>query len=511
MTVTSAGTWSFRMMLHRASSLITCLFAVGSLLAQYPGGQYPGGQYPPGQYPPGQYPPGQYPPNGPYPQDNRYPARLPGGVPVGIPMPEIKFPKKKPKEGEKPGDAKTVRITMAAVEGMLRKFGAKDLVLEASKTRLLRFRLLAKTQFRNKADEPIRDSLLQAGDRLVIHVNNDDPETAVRVILERSGTKAERAAAGKPLDESAISEPEVADLTPLKGAVTVVEEASAAGPVPPAAGGPAEEPMPTLRRTPDGIPQAPAPPVSPQTPTASSAGVTMDPIIEAARQAADAFTSNLPNFLVNQVTTRYQSQGTPANWQAMDVVTVDVTSQGGQEEYKNVRINGRPVSRPMEEMGGSWSTGEFVVTLQDVLSPATAAAFTRRGETTLSNRTAYRYDFSVQQQNSHWRVIAPDRSQFQPGYTGALWIDKETKRVLRIEMKARDFPRSFPWDRVESTLQYGYVMIDGRNYLLPTDSENSGCAAGTSTCSRNVISFRNYRKFGADAKIVFDKLVASSR
>src|ERR1700724_30713 len=76
---------------------LTALLLFGGLAAAqtYPGQnptQYPTGQYPPGQYPPGQYPPAQYPP-GQYP--NTYPTRLPGGIPVGLPIPEIKLPKKK--------------------------------------------------------------------------------------------------------------------------------------------------------------------------------------------------------------------------------------------------------------------------------------------------------------------------------------------------------------------------------------------------------------------------------
>src|SRR5712692_7987901 len=98
---------------------------------QYPPGQYPPGQYPPGQYPPGQYPPGQYPP-GQYP--NTYPTRLPGGVPIGIPVPEIKLPKKKgdktPGAGSSHDDEK---MTVASVDGSLRKLGEKDLLLQPGK------------------------------------------------------------------------------------------------------------------------------------------------------------------------------------------------------------------------------------------------------------------------------------------------------------------------------------------------------------------------------------------
>jgi hypothetical protein len=76
---------------------------------------------------------------------------------------------------------------------------------------------------------------------------------------------------------------------------------------------------------------------------------------------------------------------------------------------------------------------------------------------------------------------------------------------MRIEQQAVSIPRNFTYDKAESMLEYGFVSIDGKSYLLPTRSLNVACMAGSSNCSRNVIEFRNYRKFSADTNISFDK------
>ena len=134
--------------LRPALVAVAAMLLCGALAsAQYPaGGQYPGGQYPPNQYPPGQYPPNQYPPNqyppGQYP--NTYPDnRLPGGIPV----PQIHLPPRKSKADK----GEEVRTTVASVEGALRRLDEKDLLLETGKGTILRFRLLARTKFENKA------------------------------------------------------------------------------------------------------------------------------------------------------------------------------------------------------------------------------------------------------------------------------------------------------------------------------------------------------------------------
>ena len=63
-------------------------------------------------------------------------------------------------------------------------------------------------------------------------------------------------------------------------------------------------------------------------------------------------------------------------------------------------------------------------------------------------------------------------------------------------MSARSFPADFPSDDVESATDYEYVRLgDAKQYLLPVHSENLSCQRGTNDCSRNVIDFRNYRKY----------------
>jgi hypothetical protein len=82
-------------------------------------------------------------------------------------------------------------VSTVTVEGNLRKVREKDLYVRAN-GKVRRFRLLAKTQFRDPQGAAIRDSLLRSGDQVSVLVNPDDPETAVGVVLirkrERAGT-----------------------------------------------------------------------------------------------------------------------------------------------------------------------------------------------------------------------------------------------------------------------------------------------------------------------------------
>jgi hypothetical protein len=228
-------------------------------------------------------------------------------------------------------------------------------------------------------------------------------------------------------------------------------------------------------------------------------------VIYNARQAAFVFSETLPNFVVKQYTTRYQTEaahGGQTSWHAYDTVTADVVSEDGKESYKNILVNGKPPKYDVEKTG-TWSTGEFSSVMLDVLSPGTRADFHNKRPTTIMSREAYHFDFSVQRENSHWQLHSSSDS-YVPEYTGAIWIDKETSRVLRIELSAKNMPRTFQLDTVESAIDYDYVPIGDGKFLLPVHSEALSCDRGTSECNRNVIDFRNYRKFSADTSVSFD-------
>ena len=476
-----------------APLLALCLPA----LAQYPGAPYPGGQnpgqYPPGQYPPGQYPPGQYPPNT-YPP-NTYPG--PAGIPV--PIPSIHLPTRKGKAENTTTNTKTE--TVQSIDGTLRKLGEKDLLLQTSSNKVLRFRLLARTEFRGRDGKPVRDSLLHPGDKLTVEVNPDDVETALFVTLDKSGSASEREAASAHVDEARIATPDPGDFGRAHS-VTEARTSDTAGEPAPAADDDHDRPK-LAHKSDSESHEKPVDSEKPEPRPAAAANTnSTNEIISSAREASYAFSENLPDFLVQQITTRYTGSRNGSNWRALDVVTADVASVNGQEDYRNIKVNGRPGD---PEKSGSWSTGEFQVTLDDILSPRTFAHFTLRGEERVANRPAWVFDLSVEQPNSHWEIVSQRGGNYKPAYRGAIWVDKETRRVLRIDQEAIGLPRNFAYDKGTGTLVYGFVNIEGHNYLLPISSENVGCMTGTNDCNRNVIEFRNYRKFSADSKVKFDQ------
>ena len=226
----------------------------------------------------------------------------------------------------------------------------------------------------------------------------------------------------------------------------------------------------------------------------------MDPI-ERAKAVHAQLDLTLPNYTALQVTTRFESSTPKANWQAKDTVTADVFYENGSEQYRNVKVNGKASKGKAEE--GNWSIGEFATVTNDIFRSALDDAFYLLRKETFNGRETTLHSFRVEQGNSNW-LLKMQTQSFRPAYRGRLWIDKETGRVLRLEMQAEKLPQDFPLDVAELSAEAEFVRLGTATYLLPVRSEVLTCFRGTSNCARNQIEFRNYKKFGAESTIVFE-------
>lgn len=389
--------------------------------------------------------------------------------------------------GSAPAPAKTGSEVPALVtSGVLTSLDAEKLVMQAEDRRVLTYKVTKSTKFTRPADK------LAPGDHLIVEAEMQDGGGlhAVLVKFEKAGD-------------------------PLPATTESGEPADAVDPVVmrDARGG--NENRPKLRRGPrDPAQRAPAeqddpPPavvreVPPPSRASQPAQPPADPVIDAAREQAVAFVESLPNYIVQQFTTRYQSADAGKNWRAIDVVSAEVVYENRKESYRNVAINGKKTGKGMQDLDGAWSTGEFGTALVDLFSPATNARFTYKREETAARRPARVYDFAVEQEFSHWNISTPGQA-VKPAYRGSVWVDKGTKRVLRIETQAVKIPKLFPLDTVESAIDYDVVRLGTGDYLLPVKAENLGCQRGTSQCFRTVIEFRNYKKFSGESSITFEK------
>jgi hypothetical protein len=434
--------------------------------------------------------------------------------------------------------------------GKLKHMDDKTISLELGDNRVMDFKRTSKTKFFKNGDE-VKTPDFKPGDQLSVEGPEDAAGymTAVNVYWEKAGAPStatadasqspqhspdQDKAAGVP-DTWAKDAPKPAEATAPESAAKPEASAEVQHPAAPA---PDDPGRPVLRRgkpadpareksakVPD-QPETPAAPAAPAAHPVETAAATpgdvpvlrrkgdddsvpfvtrpMDDLIRKASDAALDFTEGLPAYVCEERMARYQSESRPARFQFIDNLTMNVVDENGKDRYADLKINGRPTNKTLEESGGAYSTGEFGTVLIDLFSPATSATFRYQRESRSAGITARVYDFDVRRENSHWDIKVGSQS-YSPAYRGSVWIDPQTGRVLRIEKEGYSLPDSFPVDHVESATDYQYVRLgDARQYLLPVHAENLMCQRGTDMCSKIVIDFANYHKYSGESTITFE-------
>jgi len=248
-------------------------------------------------------------------------------------------------------------------------------------------------------------------------------------------------------------------------------------------------------------PQPPAPkPAAPVIPPPSSEEQAR--VLEEVRGYALAYTKSLPDFICAQVIRRYYDESGMEFWALMDTLSLRLSYFNQKEDYKLMLVNNQTTTQSYESLGGATSTGEFGSLLKEVFEPKSHAAFQWERWATLRGRRTHVYSYQVAQQYSQWRVSYQRQLEIVPGYRGLVYVEKATNKVLRVTLEAVDIPPSFPIQQAATILDYDYVTISDREFLLPLKAVVRMREAKFLT--KNEVEFRMYRKFSAEATIKFE-------
>jgi len=184
-----------------------------------------------------------------------------------------------------------------------------------------------------------------------------------------------------------------------------------------------------------------------------------------------------------------------------DTLAAEVSYSGKTgEDYREIRVNGQPSQKSWAELGGDISAGEFGSLVRSLLrNPAADFHFIKEDQ--VGGAAAAEYGFHISRAQSDWKILS-DYQFIVPGYTGRIWFDRSSYRVLRIERAAEGIPSAFPLRSVEGDVAFGKIKLGSSDaYLLPVQAETRVCVCDRQECSRKTIDFREYRKFTAESKI----------
>jgi hypothetical protein len=267
-----------------------------------------------------------------------------------------------------------------------------------------------------------------------------------------------------------------------------------------------------LRDTTEKLPPPPPPPVKPvyKQPDPPDS-IEQAKIIDEAREYAMNYDKQLPDFMCAEIQRRYvdpyhrtaRSLEEQPDWRLEDTITSKLTYFDHQEKYEVQMVNNTSVTNmAMEKLGGAVSRGEFGSMMRYIFDLSSQARFEWDHWGTLRGRLAYVFNFDIDQANSKYQIVWDNSLELRPAYRGKIYIDKETKMIVRIVESPYDIPSTYPVRAVTDTVDFDFAKIGDSEYLVPMKAVI--VSATSKYLARNDKEFRMYQKFGTASTIKFD-------
>lgn len=305
-------------------------------------------------------------------------------------------------------------------------------------------------------------------------------------ILTQGKSVQERSAAFR------IAGPEFASAgTPTGAAVSVVENNEAVQPASASAAGftPKGIPSPLIAALPSASVNRPSPEV-------------IQAIVAATTKFALNYSKSLPNFVCMEVTKRSADNSGRGNWKLRDTFAELLRYDGHGETRTMLERNGQRASGegPSLDSALPTSVGQFGGLLNLVFRAASKTSFTWNNAAVLGTDTLQVLRYVVTPDHATMGIRSGAR-MVNVGFHGLLYVDAATGGIRRITLEADNVPHDFPIHATSMVVDYSYVTIGSRDYLLPSRAAVSVVKANRKS-ELNEIAFRNYRRFASKAKIV---------
>jgi hypothetical protein len=227
-----------------------------------------------------------------------------------------------------------------------------------------------------------------------------------------------------------------------------------------------------------------------------------DRIWKAAAHHSLGYTESLPNFICTEVVRRYRG----VNEKPYDTLQVKLSYFDHKENYQLVTIDGSATRLSYDEVGGAKTKGEFGGILASIFSNGFLIEYHWDHWTTVRKRPTHVYFFRVPHAamslRNEFRTIMPGRIYgAKASQHGFVYVDAETRKVLRIFWEAENVRLDFPMQTSATRLDYDFLNIGGNPYLLPIAAQILIDSPGEEQI--NEVEFLDYGRFATETTITF--------
>ncbi|HXN47941.1 MAG TPA: VWA domain-containing protein, partial [Bryobacteraceae bacterium] len=227
----------------------------------------------------------------------------------------------------------------------------------------------------------------------------------------------------------------------------------------------------------------------------------LERILTAARERANDYRDNLPNFVCTRTTTKF-SKKKDADWSAAASAT-DLLQYVEGEEHTQM-LTSRQVANMPSVMKKLDLFGELGGVLGLVFNEAHHARIEWKGMSELKGARVHVFEYRVERKNSGYLLsLGEQASQFLAAYQGTFMIDANTMAIRRVVVEAIELPKNFPIQQSAIAVDYDFVRIGAKRYLVPQHSTWVYLGTNSRQPMKSDRAFQNYRKYTASSGIKY--------
>ncbi len=224
-------------------------------------------------------------------------------------------------------------------------------------------------------------------------------------------------------------------------------------------------------------------------------------IIASAREKTADYRSALPDFICTRTTTKFSGKKDTRDW--TPALSATDLMQYVEGEEKTQTLTSKQVANMPSIMRKLDLVGELGGALSLVFNPDHAAQIDWKGMAEVKGVRVHVFQYRVERKNSGYRLsLGEMASQPLTAYRGIVLIDAGTLAVRRVVVEAVDIPKDFPIRQSAFSVDYDFVRIGGKRFLVPQHS--TWVYLGNN--QRPMMSdrvFQNYRKYTTTSGIKY--------
>lgn len=183
----------------------------------------------------------------------------------------------------------------------------------------------------------------------------------------------------------------------------------------------------------------------------------------------------------------------------LDTVRLEIVYSDHREWYGSPGARNLSVNDPVAFIfAGMMGSGAFASILNNVIE---GGIFTYRGQETLGDRKAVRYDFRLPRLLGALE-ISLQGGRGTVGEEGSLWVDPQSLDLVRLESRASEIPPYLPLEEASTNVTYARMRIGEYDALLAQQADSHMLEA-SGVESYNRLDFTHCRAYSARSEISF--------